>query len=198
MKRIRLSQKNRPIGVTVAAGLQLLIAATFVICGVVAFGWGGDANAAARAEVARQGFPVGVLANNHINFGEGVMELVLPVAIALGITVLALLNLAGNRVGRILTWVLQPMLFVAGGFIISHQIFATHFIEQSFSSSGNPTLQHIDVSAFVDAAVNAYPPGFLYVDYSRFGLVVLGSLVIIVLLAIPAANAYFRKAAQRR
>jgi hypothetical protein len=48
------------------------------------------------------------------------------------------------------------------------------------------------VKAFVDAATGAYPAWFPYVVTARFVLATLGSLLIINLLAVPSANAYFR------
>jgi hypothetical protein len=42
----------------------------------------GDAQAAAEAEVARQGFPAEVLARNNVHFGEGAAGLALADAIA--------------------------------------------------------------------------------------------------------------------
>jgi hypothetical protein len=48
------------------------------------------------------------------------------------------------------------------------------------------------VKAFVDAAAGAYPAWFPYVVNARFVLTTLGSLLVISLLAVPSANAYFR------
>jgi hypothetical protein len=48
------------------------------------------------------------------------------------------------------------------------------------------------VKAFVDAATEAFPPWFLFAVRARFALVILGSLLVIVLLAGPSATTYFR------
>jgi hypothetical protein len=183
---------SRPGTVTLAAVLQLLLAATFLIMPTLAYRYGPRAQAAAEAEVVRQGFPADVLARNRVNFGEGAVGLLLAVAIALALVVLAALNLAGNPAGRIGSWVLQPLLLIAGGLILSRQVFTARFLASAFRSSGDPTLAGIDVKAFVDAAAGAYPAGFPYVVGARFVLATPGSLLIIVLLAVPSASAYFR------
>jgi hypothetical protein len=187
-----LVAQSRPGSLTLAVLLQLLLAATFVIMPTLAFLYGARAQAAAEAQVARQGFPAAVLARNHVHFGEGAVGLLLAVAIALGLVVLAVLNLAGNPAGRIGSWILQPLLLIAGGLILSRQVFTARFLASAFRSSGDPTLAGIDVKAFVDAAAGAYPAGFPYVVGARFVLATPGSLLIIVLLAVPSASAYFR------
>jgi hypothetical protein len=71
-------------------------------------------------------------------------------------------------------------------------VFAARFLESAFKNSGDATLAAIDVQAFVDAATGAYPAWFPYVVNARFALTTLGSLLVIILLAVPSANAYFR------
>jgi hypothetical protein len=181
-----------PGSVTLAAVLQLLLAATFLIMPTLAYLYGARAQAAAEAEVARQGVPAYVLARNHVNFGEGPVGLVLAVAIALGLVALAVLNLVGSPAGRIGSWILQPLLLIAGVLILSRQVFTARFLASAFKHSGDATLAGINVQAFVDAATGAYPAWFPYVATARFVLATLGSLLIIILLAVPSANAYFR------
>jgi hypothetical protein len=191
-KTLPLLGYSRPGSVTFAAVLQLLLAATFLIMPTLAYLYGTRAQAAAEADVARQGFPADVLARNHINFGEGAVGLVVAVAIAVALVALASLNLAGNPAGRIGSWILQPLLFIAGVLILSRQVFTARFLASAFKRSGDATLAGIDVQAFVDAATGAYPAWFPYVVSARFGLATMGSLLIIVLLAVPSASAYFR------
>ena len=181
-----------PGSVTLAAVLQVLLAATFLIMPALVYRYGADAQAAAEAEVVRQGFPAAVLARNHVHFNEGALGLALPVAIALSLVALALLNVAGNGAGRIGSWILQPILLVAGGLIMSRQVLAVQFLESAFKGSGDPTLAGINVKAFADAAAGASPAWFPYVVKTRFALATLGSLLVIILLAVPSASAHFR------
>lgn len=189
---VSLLSQGRPGSVRLAAALQGLLAVTFLVMPILVYRHGGEAQAAAKAEVARQGFPADVLARNKVHFDEAAVGLVLPVAIALSLGALAVLSLVGNEAGRILTWVFQPILLVAGGLVTFRQAFASRFLESAFRTSGDGTLATIDVKAFVDAATSAFPGWFLTAVRARFVLVTVGSLLIIILLALPSASAYFR------
>jgi hypothetical protein len=189
-----VQKKSRPRSVTFAAMLQLLIALAFLSAPIVGFVYGADAQAAAEAEVVRQGFPAAVLAENNIAFDEGGAATVLPVVVALGMTTLALLNMAGKRVGQILSWIFQPIVLAGNVAIMASQRFAAQAVESAFESSGNATLQSIDVQALLDAAESGFPGWLPYLVNVRFVVVTLGSVLVIVLLAIRSARAYFRKA----
>jgi hypothetical protein len=185
-------EKRRPHSVVLAATLQLLAVVPFLIGSAVVLVYGAGAQAAAEAEVVRQGLPAAILADHGISFGSNTAEIPLPITIALILTTLALLNLAGNRVGRILSWIFQPILFVAGCVIIPSQVFTAQFLESAFKNSGDPMLARIDVQALVDAAMHVLPGWLLYVNVAKLALTTLGSLLVVVLLAVPSANAYFR------
>lgn len=53
--------------------------------------------------------------------------------------------------------------------------------------------QRIDVRAVMDAAMAAFPAWFPVNVYARFFLATLGSLLVLILLAVPRANSHFRK-----
>src|SRR5690242_11855012 len=116
---------RRPHSVLFAAGLQLLTALPFLLSIIVVWRYGADAQAAAQAELTRQGVPTSVLAEHGISFGSNTAEIPIPAAIILVLVVLALLNLAGRRVGRTLSWIFHPILVVAGIVIIPGQVFTT-------------------------------------------------------------------------
>lgn len=99
---------RRPPSVLYAAGLQLLTAVPFLLSVIVVWTYGADAQAGAEAELTRQGIPASVLADHGISFGSNTAEIPIPAAIILALVVLALFNLAGNRVGRIISWGLPP------------------------------------------------------------------------------------------
>ncbi|MFD1048137.1 hypothetical protein ACFQ1S_22645, partial [Kibdelosporangium lantanae] len=102
-----------------AAGLQLLAALPFLLSIIVVWRYGADAQAAAETELSRQGVPTSVLADHGISFGSNTAEIPVPAGIILVLVALALLNLAGRRAGRIGSWVVHPVLFVAGGWMIA-------------------------------------------------------------------------------
>jgi hypothetical protein len=181
-----------PGTVIVASILQFLLAAAFLIQTTLAYRYGAKAQRAAEAEVVKQGAPATVLAQQQVNFEERGVEIVLPVAIAMVLAALASLNLAGNGTGRILSWIFQPIVLVAGGLVMSRQVFAVRYLEAAFSRSGDATLQRLNVRAFVDAALGAFPPWFRSLVATRLVLATVGSLLVIALLATPTASAYFR------
>lgn len=185
--------KRRPRSVTVAGALQLLVAAAFLMVPAVGFVYGGDVQAAAEAEMVRQGLPADVLDRNDVRFDEHGIAVAAPVVIAVGLAVLALLNLAGKRVGRILSLSFQPVLLVVDGLIIASQLFAVRLLESAFDGSGDATLRRVDVRALLDAATDAYPDWLPYLTGARFVVTPLASVLVIILLVVPSANAYFRK-----
>jgi hypothetical protein len=82
---------------------------------------------------------------------------------------------------------------VLGGLIVMPgEVFTVRYVEAGFRRSGDPDVRGMDVAAFVDAARDAYPGWMRLLIVVRFGLATLGSLLVVVLLATPAANAYFR------
>lgn len=186
------TRTNRPRSVVLAAILQLLTTIPFVIGTFVVLVHGARAQAAAEAEVARQGLPPSLLAEHGISFGDNVAELPFAVAIVLALATLALLNLNGKRLGRILSWIFQLILFIAGVIIIPGQVFVAPLLESAFKSSGDPALARIDVPALVDAAVQVMPGWLLYANIGKLALTTLGSVLVVVLLALPSARAYFR------
>jgi len=190
---------RRPHSVLFAAGLQLLTALPFLLSIIVVWRYGAEAQAAVEAELTRQGVPTSVLAEHGISFGSNTAEIPIPVAIILVLVVLALLNLAGSRVGRTLSWIFHPILVVAGIVIIPGQVFTTSVLESSFRSSGDAVLQRINVSALVGAAERAMPGWLPYVDGTKLVLTTLGSMLVIALLMVPSARRHVRaRVADRR
>jgi hypothetical protein len=181
-----------PHAVVFASMLQFLLAATFLVIPAVGYLRGARAQRAAEAEVVRQGFPAKVLAQHRVSFEESGVEILLPVVIALCLATLASLNLTGSEVGRILSWIFQSIVLVGGGIVMAGQVFTVRFLKSAFKKSGDATLQSIDVKAFVDAALGEFPVWFRYLVAARFVLATVGSLLVIILLAVPSANAYFR------
>jgi hypothetical protein len=168
--------------VTVIAGvLQLLLAAGFVVMPVVALRYGSRAQRAAEADVVRQGQPGGLLLEHGVRIEERRSDLPLPFAIAAILAVLGTLNLAGVDLGRILTFVLQPLMLVAGGFVTAGQVFVTRFVEAGLRSGG---VRDVDVRSFIGAAQAVFPGWVRPVIVTRFLLATAGSAVIILLLAL--------------
>jgi hypothetical protein len=181
---------RRPYSVVFAATLQLLTVLPFLLGTFVVLVYGAGAQAAAEAEVARQGLPAAVLARHGVTFAGSET---LAIVLALILVALASLNLAGKRTGRILSWVFQSILFVMGAVIIPGQLFTTQFLKSSFMDSGDPMLARIDVPALVGAVTHVMPGWLSSVNIAKLALTTVGSILVVVLLALPSSRAYFRK-----
>ncbi|MEU0528947.1 hypothetical protein [Amycolatopsis tolypomycina] len=183
---------TRSRAVVLAVWIQLLTALSFVLSIIVVWTSGADAQAAAEAELARQGLPASLLAEHGVSFGSNTAETPLPAAIITVLVVLARLNLTGRRAGQVLSWVFHPLLAVAGALIVPAQLFTATFLATSFRDSGDPVLRQVDVPKLVDAAREAMPSWLPVVDGAKLVLTTAGSLLVIVLLALPASRAFFR------
>ncbi|TYB51942.1 hypothetical protein FXF51_52175 [Nonomuraea sp. PA05] len=176
----------RPRLVTIAAALQLAFAAGFLIAPFAGLAYGADVQAAAEAELIRQGMSPGILAANNVHFDEGGYALVLPVTTAVTAALLALLNLGGRRAGRILTLVIQPIFLLLDVFIFTSQASKTQYLQNILGPGA-------DAQAVLDASESVYPGWLLAATDVRMLTTPLISLAVIVLLLLPAARAYFRK-----
>ncbi|NRQ40789.1 hypothetical protein HII36_54645 [Nonomuraea sp. NN258] len=168
-----------------AAVLQLLIALAFLSIPLIRHRYGPDAQAAAEAELARQGIPGSVLAENKLRFDAGGHETAVPAAVALVMAALAVLNLAGDEWGRTLSWIFQPIVLLGNALILYSQLTAATSVQAAFKRKGDPMLARIDVPAFLSAAERAFPswvfPGMQNVRHAvAFG----GSALVILALII--------------
>lgn len=170
------------MSIGVIAVVQYATAATFLIIGLTAYQRGATAQRAAEAEVMRQGIAREVLIRHRVRIEESFAELMLPLGIAAVLAVLATLNLMD--IGRTMTWILQPILLVAGGFITANQVFVHRFVAAAFRKSDDADARAVDIGAVLDAAFAAFPWWLRSLVVARFVLVTLGSVVILALLAL--------------
>ena len=185
-------QRPRPRSVTATAVLQILVALAFLSTPAIGLVYGSAVQAAVDAEVARQGLPSSVLAENGIAFNETGAAILIPAVVAAVLVVLAVLDLRGSRIGRVLTWIVAPLVLLGNFAIVASQAGLAQALEAMFDSSGNPALQAIDVPALLAAADSAYPGWLSLAVDTRFAVVTAGSVLVLVLMALPSARAYFR------
>ncbi|MDV5146804.1 hypothetical protein R1T08_22085 [Streptomyces sp. SBC-4] len=169
---------------TLAATLQLLLAATFFVIPVTVWFRGGAAQEAAEAEMRRQGHAPEVLARHGIAFREKRWEFAFALSIGTTLTALGLLNLAGSPTGRLLSWIAEPLVLLVVGFITAGQVFATAYTRAAFARSADPAVRTIDASALIAAANSAFPGWLRGLVLVRFPLATLGSALVLVLLAL--------------
>ncbi|MFF3444248.1 hypothetical protein [Streptosporangium sp. NPDC002721] len=157
--------------------LQLLLALTYLLVPLAGHRYGSAAQQAADTEIQRQGRDRAVLVKNGLDFTAGTASVAVSMAIALGLAALAVLNLNGQP---LLTWILQPILLIAGGFITTAQVFVVRYVEAALRKSGTTD---IDAKALMRAAEAAFPRWFRPLVLARFLLTTAGSLVILLVLA---------------
>ena len=185
--------RTRPGSVTTAMWLQILLAVFLVASAVVDYLYGADAQAAAEAELESQGVDLADVPEGVIAFEQGVVPLIVTIVIAIALVALALLNGAGNRPARIITWIVQPIVLICGAALFAGQFMGEQMMDMAAENAGSDALAGADMGAVVDAAYGAYPAWTAVVSYGALALAVIGSLAVIILLAVPSANAYFRK-----
>ncbi|MBA2888693.1 hypothetical protein [Nonomuraea soli] len=176
----------RPGSVTLAAVLQVLFALAFLIVPVAGLFFGADVQAAAEAELARQGLDPGLLATHNLHFDEGGYALVIPAVTAAVAAVLAWLNLAGRRAGHVLTLVVQPIFLLLDFFILTSQLARAEYLQGILGSGA-------DAAAILAASESVYPGWLLALSQGRVAFTMAASAVVIVLLLLPPARAFFRR-----
>ncbi|MEU0505196.1 hypothetical protein [Nocardia sp. NPDC005998] len=170
---------------TVAAVAQLLIALAFVSIPLVRHRYGAAAKAAADADLTRQGVRPAVLEENGMRFDAGGHETWAPVGIALVMTTLAVLNVAGNDWGRMLSWIFQVLVLLGNGVILYSNLTAAKSIRAAFARKADPELARIDVERFLDAAENAFPRWVMpYLQNLRHVIVFGGSILVLIALLV--------------
>ncbi len=166
------------------AVLQYATAATFLVIGLAAYRYGTGGQRAAEAEVSRQGFPPDILERHQVRIEESLAELLLPLGIAAILGILATLNLAASDIGRVATWILQPILLLGGGFVTAGQVFVDRFVAAALQKSPDAAARAVDIKVVMDAASAAFPRWLRPLIVTRFVLVTLGSVVVLVLLSV--------------
>ncbi|GAA3139729.1 hypothetical protein GCM10010466_33530 [Planomonospora alba] len=180
-----------PVPVAIAVTLQFLLAAAFLIIPITVWITGGAAQHAAETEVVRQGHPAAVLVRHGIRFKEERWEFALALGIAAVMATLAWLNLTAHRSGRILSWIIEPVVLLAAGTVTAGQVFAARYTQAAFARSDDPAVRDIDTHAVIAAASTEFPSWLRPLVLTRFALTTLGSLLVIILLATPEAGTHF-------
>jgi hypothetical protein len=184
----------RPRTVSIAAILHFAIALAFLSIPLLGLVYGGEVQAAAAAEVARQGQSPDVLAANGLSFDEAGSALWAPAAIAALVAAIGVIALLGRRIGRLLSWIVLPVVLAGNFLIIASNAAVTQAVQGLLDDSGDAALQSLDAQALVDAAYSAYPDWLPALLGFRFAVVTLGCVLAVVLLALRPARVYFRKA----
>jgi len=190
MNAIRTS---RPATVTLAAVLHFAIALAFASIPLIGLIYGADIQAAAEAEIARQGGEPGALAVAGLRFDEHGLAIWAPFAIAAAIGLLGGFILAGRRAARVLSWIVLPLVLAGNALIMASNATAAEKIQSLFDASGEAGLRGIDAAAFLKAAYAAYPGWLPALEGVRFAVILIGCVLGVFLLALRPARAHFAK-----
>ncbi|WP_144128331.1 hypothetical protein [Catellatospora sichuanensis] len=177
---------------TIAAAIHPMIALAFLTVPMLGLGYGGDVQAAAEAEVARQGLPASLLADNNISFRESGIAIAVPVIIALAFVALGWWTLSGRRAARIAALIVMPLIILANVAILLSNAGAVAALQALFAASSDENLRRLDAQALFDATTAAYPDWLPWLTGVRNVVVFGGSVLVIVLLAVRSGRAYFR------
>ncbi|MEU0302660.1 hypothetical protein ABZ252_24820 [Streptomyces sp. NPDC006175] len=142
---------------TLAAVMQLLVAAAFVSIPVVRHLFGPAAKAAAVAELRRQNVRPEVLEENNLRFDAGGHETAAPVAVAAVMTATAAVNFAGAAPAQLLTWIFSSLVLLMNAVIVHSDLTAVKSVEAAFRRKGDPELARVEVAPFLRAAEDAFP-----------------------------------------
>ena len=180
--------RQRPSVVTLGVSALCVAAFAQVVNAALGFAVLGDQRAGYRKAYA--GVTNGdQIVTATVGVTAGVLALTVVVAIALG--VLALLDARGIRPARIITWVVGGLylccatLSLAGGAVSSQ-----------FSSAQRGTGNGPDPAEVTRIVKEAIPSWYSPTSVTLSALALLCVLGTVILLALPDANAYFRKPAQ--
>lgn len=185
------SQMKRPVPVIAAVLIQWLLAISVVIWTVAGYVFSPYFKDAYDAEIARQ-LGVEDLPTRSSDAGDliGAPSLVTAAVVVAALVVLALLNAAGKRLGRSLTWIFHLLVLAAAGYCLVGWLLYVPTLQWVFDNSGDEWTEDLNAAALVDAM---FPASFLALVWITAALAGLGSLLVITLLAVPSSHAFFRK-----
>lgn len=186
---VSATPRPRPQAVTIAGALLMVVAVLAAINAIVGISLAGRLADAAREayrsvpEVASQADTLANIARVS-GIGGGLLYLVG----AVGLVILALLDLRGRQPARVVTWVLAGLGVLCCGCGTIGNAFQGAF--GRMGNTGNGAAAREAQQKMLDAQPGWYRPVSLTV--SIIGVLCL--IVVIILLAVPASNAYFKPA----
>ena len=180
--------KAKPTVVAAAVALLYVIAGLLLINAVVALANSGNMKAA-MDEVYR-GVAGGDAASSVVS-GSLYVSAALNLLLAVGFVILAIFDNQGKQGARITTWVfagIGALCCGCGGLANTFNGSLNSMLDQQNTTTGAPT------SAEVQRAMDAHIPSWYTPTVATTAIILaLCCITVIVLLALPAANAYFRK-----
>jgi hypothetical protein len=177
--------RTRPSTVTISSYLLYLVAGVQLVTAVLlltVLGTMTDVYREAYAGTSEEGLETIVLGGN-------IVTVVITVLISVGLVLLALFNNRGRNGSRITTWVIGGLSLCCGGLGVAGSALTSSMNLESGGGTG-PSATEVE-RRLSDALPSWYNP--ISITLSVIALVAM--LVALILLALPASNAFFRKPA---
>jgi hypothetical protein len=181
MQSLTPERPARPTVVTAAAGLMFLVAVLGLVSAVVAVAVMAGFRDALLDALADQDPQMAEAASTIFTFSM-VLGIVFSLLPAAGFTVLGLFVLRGANAARVTTWVVTGLFLACGACLLAVQGLG------SFMPSGDPGSE-----AASRAIEDAIPGWYTVTEIVISVLELLAYIAIVVLLALPASNAFFAK-----
>jgi len=178
---------KRPSIVTLAGALLYVVAAILVLRAILPLPFLGAVTDAAKEAYATSTDPklTGDDFARALQIGL-IGSSVLSVVFGIGLALLAMFDLRGKNVARILTWVFGGLGVVCCG------LGSAFSGASSFTTNSNNS--GIDTKAAANRIADAYPSWFQPVSIALTVIMTVALIAVIIMLLLPEANAYFRSA----
>jgi len=177
--------KTRPSAVDWAAILLWIVAAVHVVSLIVAFLPNPALNSA--IDDFNRTHPDFQQTSGTITLVAGVASLVIAAVLAIGLAILAIFLRRGSQAARVVTWALGGLLTLCSVCGLAGQLISPS-LQTGNTSSTNQDLQ--DYAKIIEQHTPAWQNALSVVQLI---VTVVALILVIVLLATPAANDYFRK-----
>ncbi|GAA4892039.1 hypothetical protein LX16_2078 [Stackebrandtia albiflava] len=173
--------RTRPGTVTTAVVLQFLVVALTAVGVVFSLMYSADMTEAMRANLEEQGAAPDIV--NSVSGGGDALTLIVTIVPALIYLVLAVFNLRGSNPARITTWVFSGLMLVCS--------LLTAGLAGLLSGMG-PT-DGVDIGEATEAGMAVLPSWYGAFTVVSMVVSIVCYLAVIILLALPASNRFFRK-----
>lgn len=182
-----IPQQRRPGAVTAAAYLLFLVAVLIVVDAVISI-----VTAGAVADATRKAYESAGLPTTQTGFTQAtaIFGGVFYLLLAVGLGVLGVLDLRGKNPARIVTWV------VGGLGVLCFCLGAVGSAVGGSLLSGLPKARNGVSAADLAKQIQDAQPSWLQPTQTTLAIInLLALILVIILLALPASNAYFRRPA---
>jgi hypothetical protein len=186
-------QQRRPGTVTVAGFLLILVAVLVVAGGVITIATLGSYTEAVKRAYAAAGAANGSQIADQMSgvvYAGAIIGLIVNLLFAAGFVVLAMLNNRGKNPARIVTWVLAGLGVLCFGCSAASSA-SGGFTSGMFSGSTSNGVSPAEITRQIQDAI---PSWLIPVQTAITVINLLALITVIILLAMPASNAFFRPA----